>query len=134
MENTVRNSGVQRSRKGLISAALFLLTYLVARFVLKQTDLSESIRISAALLPVLPFAWLLREIIKGVRSLDELEQRIQLEALAVAYPLAMVLLMTLGLLEIAVVLPPADLGYRHVWAMLPLFYFIGMVVARRRYQ
>ena len=71
---------------------------------------------------------------RGVRQLDELEQRIQLEALAFAFPLAMILLLTLGLLEIAIQLPPEDLSYRHVWAMLPVLYFIGLIVANRRYQ
>ena len=90
-------------------------------------------RVWAALLPVPAFAWMLWEIIKGVRVMDELQQRIQLEALAVAYPLALILLMTLGLLEIAITLPPEDLSYRHVWAALPLFYFIGLAIARKRY-
>jgi hypothetical protein len=113
---------------------VFVLAYVIARIVLKQPDLAEPLRVLAALLPVVPFAWMLWEIIKGVRKMDELEQRIQLEALVVAYPLAMILLMTLGLLEIAIKLPPEDLSYRHVWAMLPLFYSIGLYLSKRRYQ
>jgi len=96
--------------------------------------MAESLRVLAALLPVAPFAWMLWEIIKGVRSMDELEQRIQLEALVVAYPSTLILLMTLGLLEIAIKLPPEDLSYRHVWAMLPVFYFLGLAIAKRRYR
>lgn len=34
--------------------------------------------------------------------------------------------------EIAIKPPPEDLSYRHVWAMLPTFYFLGLVLARRR--
>ena len=41
--------------------------------------------------------------------------------------------MTLGLLEIAMPLDPADWSYRHVWAMMPLLY-IGLWRANRRYQ
>jgi len=134
MENTVSKSGVLRSHKGLISAICFGLSWLIARIVLEQRDLAEPIRVVAALLPVLPFAWLLWEIIRGVRKMDELEQRIQLEALAVAFPLALILLMTLGLLEIAIKLPPEDLSYRHVWAILPAFYFLGLSLAKRRYR
>jgi hypothetical protein len=66
--------------------------------------------------------------------MDELEQRIHLEALAVAFPLALILLMTLGLLELATKLPPEDFSYRHVWAFLPIFYFGGLALARRRYR
>lgn len=34
--------------------------------------------------------------------------------------------------EIAIKPPPEDLSYRHVWAMLPTFYFLGPVLARRQ--
>jgi len=44
----------------------------------------------------------------------------------------MILLMTLGLSELATKLPPEDFSYRHVWAFLALFYFGGLVLARRR--
>ena len=134
MEQTASKSGARTPLKGLISAVLFVMAYLAARIVLKQDGMAESTRIVAALLPVAPFAWMLWEIIKGVRSMDELEQRIQLEALAVAYPLVLILMMTLGLLEIAIALPPEDLSYRHVWAMLPVLYFIGLAIARKRYS
>lgn len=126
--------GAQKSYSGLISVVLFVLTYFIARIVLKQEDAAGSLRVLAALMPIAPFVWMLREIIKGVRGMDELEQRIQLEALAVAFPLTLILLMTLGLLEIAIQLPPGDLSYRHVWAMLPTLYIAGLVIARKRYK
>ena len=134
MEQATTKSGARNTYKGIISTVLFVLAHLIARIVLKQEETAESMRVLAALLPVAPFVWMLWEITKGVRGMDELEQRIQLEALAVAYPLTLILLMTLGLLEIAIKLPPEDLSYRHVWAMLPLFYFIGLTIAKRRYK
>lgn len=66
--------------------------------------------------------------------MDELERRIQLEALAFAYPLALLLLMTLGLLEFVVELNPNDWSYRHVWQFTVVFYLFGVVMAKRRYQ
>ncbi len=117
-----------------ISVVGFLVGFVIARGILEQEGLATWIRVLAALLPVVPFSMMLWEIIKGVRSMDELEQRIHLEALAVAFPVTLVLLMTLGLLELAIELPPEDLSYRHVWAMLPALYFGGLALARRRYQ
>ena len=73
-------------------------------------------------------------IVRGARELDELEKRIQLEALAIAFVLAVLLIMTLGLMELAVTLNRDDWSYRHVWAMLPPMYFAGLVFARRRYS
>lgn len=134
MEQTTTKTEARKSHRGLLSSGFFVLAYLVARIVLKQEELGELVRVLAALLPVLPFTWMLLEFIKGIQGMDELEKRIQLEALVVAFPLTLILLMTLGLLEIAITLPAEDLRYRHVWAMLPLFYFLGLAFAKRRYQ
>jgi hypothetical protein len=117
-----------------LSALLFLAVYFAARAILEQDLADNGLRIVAALAPAAPFAWMLWEIIGGIRVMDELEQRIQLEALAVAFPLTLVLLMILGLLELAITLPAEDLGYRHVWAMLPALYFLGLFLARKRYR
>lgn len=123
-----------RTGRKLIPVLAFISTWFIARGVLELDDISPTLRIAAALLPVPPFSFMLWKIINGVRQMDELEQRIHLEALAIAFPLALILLMTLGLLELAMRLPPEDLSYRHVWAFLPLFYFVGLALARRRYQ
>jgi hypothetical protein len=118
----------------IAAAACFLVSYFAARAVLEQHGLDTAWRIGAALFPAIPFVWVLWEIARAVRSLDELEQRIQLEALAFAFPVVMIFLLVLGLLELAITLPPQDLSYRHVWAMLPIIYIIGLLRAKRRYQ
>jgi nitric oxide reductase large subunit len=91
-------------------------------------------RIVAALAPVPLFVLWAAAFTRSVREeADELERRIQLEALAFAFACIFALLMGLGLMELVVQLPPEDLSYRHVWALLPIFYFGGVVLARRRY-
>lgn len=65
--------------------------------------------------------------------MDELERKIQLEALALAYPLAMLLIFTLGLLELAIPLSKEDWSYRHIWAMMPVLYFGSIAFVRRKY-
>lgn len=119
---------------GVGTAVVFVFSYFLARGVLEQQHWPLAVRVPAALLPVPLFALLLWTIVRGVQQLDELEQRIQLLALAVAFPLTLLLLMALGLLELAVTLPKDDLSYRHVWAIVPVFYFFGLILARRRYQ
>ncbi len=92
------------------------------------------LRVCVALFPLPFFAGFLWVFISGIRSMDELQRKIQLEALAIAFPLAILLLMTLGLLQRAVDLPFEDWSYAHVWIYLPLFYFGGVAIASRRYQ
>ena len=116
------------------SALLWILSYLGARLLLERGDLALPLRMAIAAMPVPPFAWFLLTLGRQLRELDELERRIQLEALAFAFPLALLLLMALGLFELAGPLPPEDLSYRHVWAYLPMFYFLGLAIAWRRYR
>ena len=126
-----------RSRRGgwmLGGAALlWFLTYFGARGVIESVAYGSAWVYVAAWAPALPFALLLWLLIRGIRGADELERRIHLEALVVAFPLTMLMLMVLGLLEIGIELDRQTWGYRHVWAFLPLLYILGVVLARRRY-
>ena len=45
---------------------------------------------------------------KGVGEMDELQRRIELEALGFAFPATLVFLMTLGLLDLAFTLDPEN--------------------------
>jgi hypothetical protein len=119
-------------RPALWVSAWFL-AWIGARFVLEGAAVPVWARIAAAAAPAPIAGVALLMILRGARELDELEQRIQLEALAIAFVLGLLLIMTLGLLELAITLNRDDWSYRHVWAMLPLFYFVGLVVSRRRY-
>lgn len=124
-----------RSSHVLAWGVLWLLSYFATRVALERwPDVSDGARIAIALAPILPFLLFLRGFVAGLRELDELKRRIQLEALAIAFPLTMVLLMVLGLVELAIPLSRADWSYRHVWAYLPLFYFGGLALAGRRYR
>lgn len=112
----------------------FVASYFVARGLLESQGLPSGVRVAAALLPVPVFALMLWRIVRGVRAMDELQRRIQLEALAVAFPLVLIILLTLGLLEMAIPLNRDDWSYRHVWAMVPVLYFAGLAWSARRYQ
>jgi hypothetical protein len=120
-------------RAVLISCISFVLSYGVARGLLEQ-PLEKPLAIAAALFPVPFFVWWLVMLVRSAKYLDELQRRIHLEALTVAYPLVLVFLLTLGLLELAIELNPDDWSYRHAWAYMPLFYFIGLGMARKRYE
>jgi hypothetical protein len=124
-------------RKGLpgwLAPVTFALVYLFARVAVAEFAWGTPVKVAIAILPIPAFSWLVFFIVRGVRQMDELERRIQLEALAIAFPLAMTLLMTLGLLELAIPLSKDDWSYRHVWAFFPIFYVGGLLIARKRYQ
>lgn len=129
----------ERSRepRGLtvaLSLLVWLMTYFAVRLILEaNTDWPSTMRLALSLVPTPLFAWFLWNFVRGIRGADELERRIQLEALAVAFPLACLLITTLGLVQRAVTLNFEDWSYNHIWPIFALFYFVGLMLARRRY-
>ena len=66
--------------------------------------------------------------------MDEVERRIQLEATVIAFSLGLLLIMTLGLLDLVIILKREDWGYRHLIPYLVLFYFAGVYISRKKYR
>ena len=118
----------------LVRGLLWASVYLLSRGLLELTIPSSAARVAIALLPTPFFIYYLWTWMKGVSEMDELQRRIELEALGFAFPAAVVFLMTIGLLDLAVTLNPDDWSLHHVWLMLPLFYYVGLFRAKRRYE
>jgi hypothetical protein len=118
----------------LIAGIAWVMVYLLARWLLDTQQIEGALRIIVALAPAVPFAFFLLLVLAGIRQMDELHRKVHLEALAIAYPLAMLLLMVLGLIELVIPPPIRGWSYREVWQFLPLFYFVGLAFTWRRYQ
>ena len=131
IEETRQVYGARLLRAGLLWGS----TYLLSRGLLELSTITdEDVRVLIALAPVPVFIWFLWIWMKGLGAMDELQRRIELEALAFAFPVCVVMLMTLGLLELARQLNPDDWSYRHIWALMPALYYAGLWRAKRRYQ
>jgi hypothetical protein len=91
-------------------------------------------RVLIALAPAIPLAIVLVMFARAVRSMDELHLRVHLEALAIAFPVILVLLFVLGNLELVISLNRDDWSYRHVWAISATIYFAALAFAWRRYR
>ncbi len=114
---------------------LWALSYMGVRIALEAAVGGLGpVRMLLALAPLPFFLMWLVGLIREARGMDELQRRIQFEALGLAFPLTLVLVMTLGLIEDARPLDRANWSFRHVWQLLVLFYVIGLFVARRRYR
>ena len=130
IEHTNRYCGLRLLRAGL----LWVSTFALSRGLLELSIADQTLRILIAVAPVPLFVWFLWIWMKGVAAMDELQRRIELEALAFAFPICVVVLMTLGLLELAIPLNPDDWSYRHVWLMMPMLYYFSLRRAKRRYE
>jgi hypothetical protein len=124
----------ESSPRLLISALTFALAYIGAVAAQELFELKPLAGVAVSLLPAAGLLFFILEEVKLIRSLDELQRRIQLEALAIGFPLAMLILMTMGFLQRVDLLPHALSTIRDVWCLLPLSYFFGLLFAHRRYR
>lgn len=118
----------------LVRGLLWVSISLLSRGILKLAFAPDWARVVIALLPIPFFVWYLVTWSKGAAAMDELQRRIELEALGFAFPATAVFLMTIGLLDLAITLPPDDFGLHLLWIYLPILYYIGLWRAKRRYQ
>jgi hypothetical protein len=114
--------------------ALFVATLFVSMAMEKLPALSLWIRVPVVLVPAVLFAYFIYAQRRSFSESDELEQKIQLEALSIAYPLTFLLVVVLGQLERVIHLNPEDWDYSHIWPFVFAFYLLGLTVARKRYQ
>lgn len=124
-----------RSEWRLLAVGLLGVTsFFGSKIALESAALEQDLRLAVAMAPVLPLVAFLILVKAEFKTMDELHRRVQLEALGIAFPLSILLLMVLGLLELAIELPEEDWSYRHVWIFLPIFYFVGLMITWRRYR
>ena len=121
------------SRGVLFAGVTWFLVYLATRFALEEMGLAPPWGLVVACAPLFAFYWFVWVVQRAVKSADELQRRIHLEALALAFPTTMLVLMTLGLLES---LPAGrlEIPLRDLWAFLPPLYGICVLVANQRYR
>lgn len=120
--------------EGTRLAGPWLLSWGVSTALLHTLSFPIPVRAGIALLPLLGFGWFLWRYVRHIRRLDELHQRVELEALAIAFPLTIGLLMTLGQMQIA----RQGAGWfpltNWFWTYLVLLYLLGRTIAARRYR
>lgn len=111
------------------SLTLFLSVWLVKRGIE-----SVPLRAVVAVLPVLPIALLMRAALRYLREIDELQRRIETEAIGIASLLVSLLYFAGGLLQKAKVI---DIGAAAamiwVFPLLCLIYGVAKMILTRRY-
>lgn len=98
---------------------------------LARADLSAAVRAAISLAPMLPGLLLCWAVVRQLRRLDELQLRIQFEALGFAFAASALLTFSYGFLEIAG-LPKLSLFV--VWPLMAVMWMLGLLIAARRYR
>lgn len=110
--------------------AAYVVVLFVSILILQNVD-TGVLRYLVAVLPVVPAGFAILAYLRHLRRLDELQRRIQLEALAVSFAASALITFTVGFLENAGVPRPS-----WIW-VAPLMiglWGLGSFLANRRYS
>ncbi|MEZ5278404.1 MAG: hypothetical protein R3F07_18625 [Opitutaceae bacterium] len=127
------NEQCKRYRRQMLTWAItYCLVTFASVYTLKNAGIENlGLRTLIALLPMLPVVWVGIIILRFIRSLDELQQKIQLEAVVFAAVTTGLLTGAYGFLE-GVGYPELDTVW--ILPMLMVLWVGGQVLARRRFQ
>lgn len=121
-------------RQFLPAMAAYVAVLFGSMWLLKRMAGPEWLRALIALAPVLPIALSVRAIVRYIRDIDELQQRIELEAVSIATALVALGYLAAGFLQLARVIDVAA-GAAMLWVfpLVCLTYGVAKIVVARRY-
>lgn len=130
---------MEKSKKHLsdrvpVYALIWAISYIGSLGAMKALSLSQAVGVMLTIVPVIAFTLFLYKFYRSVYFMDEVQIKIQMEAAVVAFGLALLTIMTLGLLDLAIVLKQEDWAYRFLVPVLVAYYFIGLFISRRKYH
>ena len=122
------------SREMMIAMSAYVVLLVLSILLLKRVD-DGFLRALIALLPVPPMMLVLRAMIRYIRDADELQQRIELEAVSFATAFISLVYLTGGFLQSAKVIDvPSNVAMIWVFPLVCLSYGLAKGVVARRYH
>ena len=121
------------NRNSVLFALLYGVTYLLAVLLLKHRVFGQPISIIIAIVPIIAFSIFILKLIKAFSVMDEVKQRVQLEAVVIGFSLTAMLVMILFLLSLCDISNPGWFGYANLLGYCWLFYFVGWFISKKKY-
>ena len=131
--NIMEQSKKNANRNSIIFALIHVATYLPAVLLLKHRVFGQPISLIIAIVPIITFAIFILKLIKAFSVMDEVKQRVQLEAVIIGFSLTAILIMLLFLLSLCDISNPGWFGYAYLVCYCWLFYFVGWFISKKRY-
>ncbi|MEG3048792.1 MAG: hypothetical protein RR792_01205 [Thermomonas sp.] len=121
-------------REFLPSMLAYVLTLFFSVWLLKRVE-EPGLRALVALMPVPAIGMALRAIIRYIRDVDELQQRIELEAVSFAAAFVSMVYVTGAFLQLAKVIDiPSGVAMVWVFPLICASYGLAKIVVARRYR
>lgn len=121
--------------RGLLLLLVGLATYAAMligsqRFLAGGVE-SQPTRILIALSPMLPAAFICGVVVRSIRHLDEMQRKLQFEALALSFAGTALMTFGYGFLEGAGF---PKLSMFAVWPLMAAIWFVGVMIGRLRFR
>ena len=129
MEQAKKNA----QRNSIIFALIHGATYLPAVWLLKHHIFGQPVSIIITIVPIITFAIFIFKLIKAFSVMDEVKQRVQLEAVVIGFSLTAMLMMILFLLSLCNISNTGWFGYGYLVCYCWLFYFVGWLISKKKY-
>lgn len=110
----------------------YMVVLVASLFALNQFQYADFVsRAIITLSPIIPAAFMCWAVVRKLRRLDEMQLRIQFEALGFAFAASALLTFSYGFME--------NIGAPHlpwlwVWPVMGLMWIVGLMIAKHRYQ
>jgi hypothetical protein len=121
------------NQRSVIFALLHVATYLPATWLLTLHRFSKPVSVLIAVVPIITFSIFIFKYIKDFSVLDEVQQRVQLEAVVIGFSMTAMLIMLLFLLGLCDISNPDLFGYGPLAGYCWGFYFIGWFISKKKY-
>ncbi len=121
------------NQRVLVYAILWIASYTCSILTLKSFNLPVEVGLVLTFVTILAFSVFIYKYYRSIFFMDEVQIKIQMEAVIIAFSLGLMLLMTLGLLDLFITLNKEDWSYRHIVPLFATFYFIGLFMSKRKY-
>jgi hypothetical protein len=123
---------VSRQQQTIVAAVLAAATAIVSSWLLRHVELASAPRLFVAASPAPVFLWFVVTELRWVRTLDEFQRRIVLEALAIAFPVAILLAVSIDGLQKGGFVAGWSVG--DVWPFMALLFVPALLYTQRRYD
>ncbi len=115
----------------LVGLAAYAAMLIVSQRVLGGGIESQSASILIALSPMLPAVFICGVVMRSIRHLDEMQRKLQFEALALAFAGTALITFSYGFLEGAGF---PRISMFAVWPLMAAIWFIGVMIGRLRFK
>jgi hypothetical protein len=119
-------------RRALLALGVYVLATLSIAYLVARGLVPQALMIPVALLPVVPAAFVLPPVLAALRTMDELQRKIQYEGIAFAFGVTAIASLGVGFLQMFAGFP--DVNWVWVWPFLGSAWMAGTLLSRRRYR